>query len=117
MMLSRLFPCSLIPVPGTNFIDCLAEFQAEHGEYDEATAALGMAQRDDTTDLLASVPCPSLVVVGRDDILSPPEEMRRMADRLPDSMFIVIEEAAHMTPLEKPEVFNTAVETFLAGLR
>jgi len=81
-----------------------------------AAASRGMALREDTTDLLPSLPCPSLVIVGQEDVPSPPEEMRSMADKLPKSQFIAIGDAGHMTPLEKPDVFNSAIETFLGML-
>jgi 3-oxoadipate enol-lactonase len=78
-----------------------------------AAASRGMALREDTTDLLPSLACPSLVIVGAEDVPSPPDEMRSMADKLPGAQFIQLEDAGHMTPLEKPDVFNSAVETFL----
>lgn len=82
-----------------------------------AAAARGMALRDDTTELLRTVPCPSLVVVGEEDLPSPPYEMQGIADKLHDATFVEIEGAGHMTPLEKPDVFNTAIETFLTMIR
>ncbi|RMG38638.1 MAG: alpha/beta hydrolase [Planctomycetota bacterium] len=80
-----------------------------------AAASLGMAERDDATPLLPSIDVPALVVVGEDDGLSAVEEMRQIADAMPDAELVVIEKAGHMAPLENPGPVNEAIERFLRG--
>ena len=66
-------------------------------------AALGaMASRPDMTDSLAEIRVPTLVVVGEHDAISPVEEMRGIAERIPGAEFAVIPGGRHMSPLENP---------------
>jgi len=78
-----------------------------------ADALLAMAERSDSTGLLASVRCPCLVVAGDEDALIPLEEARGMHQGLKDSRLEVIQGAGHLTNLERPEVFRGALEQFL----
>ncbi len=75
---------------------------------------LAMASRTDTTQNLKNIKLPTLVICGREDRLSPPDVMKDMANKIPKSEFVLIEEAGHMTPIEKPEEVNKAIKEFLA---
>ncbi|MFI6941420.1 alpha/beta fold hydrolase [Streptomyces sp. NPDC050418] len=81
-----------------------------------AAALRGRAERPDYRDLLTRVTCPSLVVVGRDDAYTPVSDAEAMHAALPDSTLCVVEGAAHMPNLEKPQAFNAALRGFLDGL-
>ena len=77
-------------------------------------AALGaMARRPDMAASLAEIHVPTLVVVGEHDAISPVEEMRGIAERVPGAEFVVIPGAGHMSPLEDPATFNAALDHFL----
>jgi len=78
-----------------------------------AAALRGMAERPDSTDLLAEIGIPVLLVVGTDDRLTPPEEMRQLAELIPATDFVEIPEAGHMAPMENPTAVNAAIERFL----
>lgn len=82
-----------------------------------AAASRGMAVRPDMTALLPSIDLPTLVVVGADDVLTPVEEMRRMAEAIPQARFKVVPEAGHLAPLENPLVFNATLAEFLDSLK
>jgi pimeloyl-ACP methyl ester carboxylesterase len=73
-------------------------------------------RRPDSTPLLASIAVPTLVVVGREDTLTPPAEMERMAAGIVGAMFVQIDEAGHLANLENPTAFNNAVAGWLASL-
>ncbi len=79
-------------------------------------ALLGMAERPDSTPLLPGIDLPTLVLVGAEDGISPPEEMRRIADSIPGATFVEIAGAGHMAPLENPEPANKAIASFLKSL-
>ena len=81
-----------------------------------AAASLGMAERPDVTSLLPSIETPSLLIVGEDDGISTPEEMKTIADAMPNARLEVIPEAGHMSPLENPEPVNAAIRDFLQSL-
>jgi 3-oxoadipate enol-lactonase len=80
-----------------------------------AAAQRAMAARPDATGMLETIDMPTLVVVGEDDVISPAEEMRRMAETIPGSRLVVISDAGHMSPLENPAAFNAALGEFLSG--
>ncbi|GAB2734956.1 alpha/beta fold hydrolase [Streptomyces bullii] len=79
-----------------------------------AAALRARAGRPDYRTLLTRVTVPALVVVGSDDTYTPVSDAEAMHAALPDSTLHVVHGAAHMPNLEKPQEFNTALETFLA---
>lgn len=80
-----------------------------------AAASHGMALRADSSDLLAGIACPTLVVVGEQDALTPPDVARNYATNIPGAQFITIPNAGHLSNLEQPEAFLQAVSGFLRG--
>jgi pimeloyl-ACP methyl ester carboxylesterase len=78
-----------------------------------AAASRGMAVRGDATDLLATISCPTLVVVGEQDVLTPPDLVRQYASQIPNARFALIPQAGHLSNLEQPEAFLEAIHTFL----
>lgn len=74
---------------------------------------LAMAARTDATSYLPKISIPTLLICGKEDRLTPPDVMKQMADQVKNSNFIEVEEAAHMTPIEKPEIVTKAINNFL----
>ena len=54
-----------------------------------------------------------LVVVGSDDLLTPVDHSRDLADALPDGELVVVDGAGHMVALERPDVVGRALEGLL----
>jgi pimeloyl-ACP methyl ester carboxylesterase len=80
--------------------------------------ALGaMARRPDSAPTLAGIGVPTLVVVGEEDTLTPPTLAEAITAAIPAARLIRIPQAGHISPLEDPDAFNTAVHSFLEGLR
>ncbi|RPE42350.1 pimeloyl-ACP methyl ester carboxylesterase [Streptomyces sp. Ag109_O5-1] len=79
-----------------------------------AAALRGRAERPDYRPLLTKVTVPALVVVGADDEYTPVSDAEAMHALLPDSALHVIDAAAHMPNLERPEEFNRVLGEFLA---
>lgn len=79
-------------------------------------AQRAMAERPDSTDRLASIRVPTLVVVGDQDTLSPPEEAERMASMLPNGRLVRVPHAGHLSSLENPSAFNEAVRAFMGAI-
>jgi len=73
-----------------------------------------MKHRADSTAELSGYSVPTLVVVGEDDALSPPDVARDMHERIPGSALAVLPRAGHLSNLEAAEDFNVAVADFLA---
>ena len=79
-----------------------------------AGAITAMMNRPDSTPLLSTIRCPTLVVVGSEDTLTPPAVSEEMARAIPGAQLSVIEGAGHLANLERPDVFTETVATFLA---
>jgi pimeloyl-ACP methyl ester carboxylesterase len=81
------------------------------------TAAVqAMMHRPDSTPLLASIDVPTLVVVGEEDGLTPPPNSESLHRGIRGSRLERIPEAGHLSSLERPDVFNKALDGFLRGL-
>ncbi|GHO84630.1 alpha/beta fold hydrolase [Dictyobacter formicarum] len=78
-----------------------------------AAASRGMALRSDATDLLSTINCPTLVLVGEYDALTPPSEAREYAGQIAGARFGVIPHAGHLSNLEQPEAFQMVLQDFL----
>jgi len=68
-------------------------------------------------DNLANIDVPVLLVFGEVDPLTPPHVGEYLQERIRGSRLIIIEDAGHMTNLECPELFNSAVLEFLLQQR
>jgi 3-oxoadipate enol-lactonase len=60
--------------------------------------------------------CPTLLLVGDQDLVTPLSWQRQIAAEIGNSRIRIIPNTAHMTMLESPAVFNTALMDFLATL-
>jgi pimeloyl-ACP methyl ester carboxylesterase len=78
-----------------------------------AAAQRGMAARRDYSDDLSSIKVPTLVIVGRQDPIRPVADAEFMHDRIQGSRLEVIENAAHMTNMEQPEIFNRTLQRLI----
>jgi len=65
------------------------------------------------TARLKEIRCPSLVIVGKDDPGTPVSMAEEIHQALPGSELVVIPAAAHLSNLEQPDAFNTALSDFL----
>jgi 3-oxoadipate enol-lactonase len=78
-----------------------------------ASALLGMAQRDDQTQLLSSISVPALILVGAEDAITPVADSEKMQQAIAGSSLVVIANAGHVSNLERTEQFNEALLDFL----
>jgi 3-oxoadipate enol-lactonase len=71
----------------------------------------------DSLDRLGDITAPTLVIVGEQDLVTPPWIAREVADAIPGARFEVIrgEGSSHVVPIERPDDFNQLVSNFLAG--
>lgn len=81
-----------------------------------ASALEAMRDRPDSSSVLSSLEVPTLAVVGREDVLTPPAEAERIAKLSRRSRAVVIADAGHLANLEQPQAFNDALEVFLREL-
>ena len=78
-----------------------------------AAAQRGMAARRDYSEDLPKIDVPALIIVGREDSIRPVADAEFMHRGIRDSRLEIIDDAAHMTNMEQPELFNRAVIDFV----
>jgi 3-oxoadipate enol-lactonase len=71
-----------------------------------AAAALGMAERPDSTPDLATIDVPTLVITSDLDTLIPPEATSPMADQIPGAELAVIDGVGHFSNMEAAGAFG-----------
>lgn len=81
-----------------------------------AAALGGLAARADSTPALAALEVPTLVVVGEEDVITPPAEAAEMAGHIPGARLVTIPRAGHLAGLENAEAVNEALAGFLGRL-
>jgi 3-oxoadipate enol-lactonase len=74
---------------------------------------LALAGRTDTTDSLSKIAIPTLILVGENDNVTPPKLSQLMHEKISNSEFHVIKDAAHMSNLENTTEFNQYLLNFL----
>jgi pimeloyl-ACP methyl ester carboxylesterase len=112
----ELVPKLLRPKPDPAAVKEVRGLVAEGTPAGVAAAQRGMARRPDSTPTLAAIACPTLVVVGEEDQLTPPAEAEKMAAGIRGAKLARIPGAGHLPNIESPEAFARALEELLAGL-
>ncbi|MDA1100146.1 MAG: alpha/beta fold hydrolase [Proteobacteria bacterium] len=77
----------------------------------QQTAIIG---RPDSRRDLAEIDCPTLVLVGRQDLLTPLTRHEEMQAAIPDARLSVIEQCGHLSTMERPDEVNQALRDWLA---
>lgn len=75
-----------------------------------------IAARPDSRPTLAAVSCPTLVLVGAEDQLTPPPLAEEIAKGIPGARLAVIPGAGHLSTLEAPDALNDALAGWLAQI-
>jgi pimeloyl-ACP methyl ester carboxylesterase len=80
--------------------------QVLHGDYSACDAF-------DVMERLGEVRCPTLVIGGTADMLTPPKYAVYLRDHIHGAELVLVDTAGHMVMLEKPEVVAKAVSKFI----
>jgi 3-oxoadipate enol-lactonase len=78
-----------------------------------AGAIRALMTRPDSTPLLSTIHCPTLIVVGEEDILTPPALSEEMHRAIAGSEMTIVPGAGHLSSFEQPDAFNSALARFL----
>lgn len=65
--------------------------------------------RPDSRPDLPAIACPTLVLVGDGDQLTPPELAQEMADLIPGARRVVAPQSGHLSTLEQPQAVTAAL--------
>ena len=109
-----------LPAPGnrhrTDILDQLLAMGRDVGVDIFARHQAALAARPDQIAGLAGIAIPTLIISGAEDSVTPPEQGRLMAERIPVARFVLIEGAGHLPLIEAPEIVAAALRPFLDNL-
>lgn len=71
--------------------------------------------RPDSRPFLQQIRCPTLVVVGDGDTLTPPDLARELHTGIAGSRLVVVPGSGHLSTMERPDAVNAALRAWLAG--
>ncbi len=72
--------------------------------------------RPDSRPTLTTITCPTLVIVGEQDTLTPPDLSRVIADGISNATLVTIPDAGHLANVEQPDAFDATLHTWLQTL-
>jgi pimeloyl-ACP methyl ester carboxylesterase len=72
-------------------------------------------ERPDSRPTLAAIGCPTLVLVGEQDELTPPERALEMAQGIRGAQLVTVPECGHLSTLERPLDVTRALLDWLAA--
>ena len=78
-----------------------------------ASALAALRDRPDANPGLKAVAVPTLVLVGEYDAVTPPLASANLAAQIRGSKLVHVPNAGHLSNIENPDVFNSAVRAFL----
>lgn len=81
-----------------------------HGLYHQSRAILS----SDTSDRLADIHCPTLVVVGEEDLLTPIKFSQQLAQGIPQAELAILEHGGHALVVESADAVVKVMLHFLA---
>ena len=70
--------------------------------------------RPDSVSILGKIKCPTLVVVGDEDQLTPPDLAAEMAEGIAGAQLEVIADCGHMSSMERPDAVTKLLKDWLA---
>src|ERR1700691_4144628 len=93
-------------------VRCMAEETGAEAFIRQQTAIM---HRIDSRPHLAAIGCPTLVLVGDADQLTPPERAQEIAAAIPGARLVVVPDSGHLSTLEQPEWVNAALLEWLGA--
>jgi pimeloyl-ACP methyl ester carboxylesterase len=88
----------------------MAEEVGPDGFIRQQTAIIG---RGDSRPGLAAIRCPTLVIVGDGDQLTPPERAAEIAGGIPGARLVTVPGSGHLSPIERPGLVTEVLVKFL----
>lgn len=92
------------------FIKTMMGWQKETGV---TGALMTLAARTDYTEFLERIDIPVLIIVGKDDKLTPPEYSKLIYGKIRNANLSLVPDAGHFSNMENPEEFNKSVLKFI----
>ncbi len=79
-------------------------------------AVYGVTTRKGIEPELAHIKCPTLIIVGDQDVATVPDKARFINSQISSSQLVIIPGAGHSSSVEEPHAINRTLDTFLEKL-
>jgi pimeloyl-ACP methyl ester carboxylesterase len=96
-------------------VDTVLQMGADTGTAAFKRQETALMQRSDNRPLLPSIKCPTLVIVGREDALTPPALAEEIAAGIPGARLEMIPDCGHLSTLEQPDAVNRVMRVWLTA--
>ena len=117
VVFSWIFTDAFYSIPG--MIEQLIEYAINypfrpttHGLYHQSRAII----KSDTTERLKDINCPTLVMVGKQDILTPVKFSQQLQQSIPNAELVVLNHGGHGFLVESPDAVVSVMLNFLGQL-
>lgn len=77
---------------------------------------LALSVRKDTCNILPEINMPVLIMVGKEDKITPPSAAILLNEKIKDSILKILENAGHLSNLENPGEFNLQIKRFVISV-
>jgi 3-oxoadipate enol-lactonase len=109
---------AMLPKMFTQSVDAAISDEVRGWMLEQPPAALvadvvAMRDRPDSSRTLANLQVPVLVISGAEDPIIPVDEAANMAATAAKGGLVLIDGAAHLSPIEQPDAVNRALRDFL----
>ncbi|WP_133127297.1 alpha/beta fold hydrolase [Legionella nagasakiensis] len=117
LILETVFPW----IYGNSFLESESNIQSEltrikqdpyPQSYDGYVGQVHSLLKHNTLDEIANIECPTLVIVGQDDLITPIKHSKLLVDRIPNAQFEIIPDCGHMLHREQPKIFTEHIVSF-----
>lgn len=78
---------------------------------------LALSARAETCSALARIKIPVLLLVGDEDVITPPDVARFMHKKIKESTLHIIDHAGHLCNMENPDEYNEQLKKFLLSIK
>jgi 3-oxoadipate enol-lactonase len=107
-------PKILAPTAPADVVERARALAAEQPIPKLVATVRALAGRPDSSETAAEMEVPTLVLVGEEDVLTPPSEAAELAGLLPSARLVTLPKAGHLTPLERPDEVTEELFLFLS---
>jgi 3-oxoadipate enol-lactonase len=97
-------------------IASVREMIVQTSEQSLINTLIALSVRKETCSKLPEIKVPVLIMVGKEDIITPPSAAQLMHEKIKDSLLIIIEHAGHLSNIENPADFNVNLKKFIASV-
>jgi len=114
-VITELIPKQLHPSHLENefIVDLVRDMALNLGKDTFIRQQKAISNRIDSLPFLPLIKCPTLVICGRDDAITPLGVHQELVSAIPDAGLVIIDECGHLSPIEQPTRVNEAIAQWL----